>query len=241
MVDTRDGQARWDWSAEGWIRLMREGDLNRTMILDAPMLALAGDVAGKRVLDVGCGEGRFCRMLAERGAIATGVDPTRSLLTEASARSGGAFLRGSGEALPFEDGRFDLAVAYLVLIDIPDYRAAIREMARVLKADGRVIVANLNPFVTTRDRAWTKDENGRRTNVPVDNYFGERALALSWAGIEIVNWHRPLEDYMEAYLGAGLILEHFAEPRPTPEAVQAHPDLECNVRVPLFHVMRWRK
>jgi 2-polyprenyl-3-methyl-5-hydroxy-6-metoxy-1,4-benzoquinol methylase len=70
----------WDQSADPWIRLMAKGDPNRVFLLDGAMLDLCGAVHGLDVIDVGCGEGRFCRMLAKRGAHMTGIDPTAKLI-----------------------------------------------------------------------------------------------------------------------------------------------------------------
>lgn len=70
-----DDIGAWDAVADDWARIVRAGqDPHREQILDPAMLALLGDVAGLRVLDAGCGEGRFSRMLAERGARVVGVD-----------------------------------------------------------------------------------------------------------------------------------------------------------------------
>ena len=66
---------QWDTLAESWISEMSNGgDPHREGLLDEWMLNTVGDVSGVRVIDLGCGEGRFCRMLAERGAKAIGVD-----------------------------------------------------------------------------------------------------------------------------------------------------------------------
>jgi len=114
-------------------------------------------------------------------------------------------------------------------------------MARVLRPGGRLILASINSFMSTSPNAWREDEEGRRLYVPVDNYFGARANVVEWSNISILNWHRPFEDYMEAYLSAGFILEAFREPKPTPEVVAEHPFMAPGLRVPYFHVMRWRK
>jgi 2-polyprenyl-3-methyl-5-hydroxy-6-metoxy-1,4-benzoquinol methylase len=71
----------WQDSAAAWARMQQgEGDYARSAVLDAPMLALATLHGARRVLDLGCGEGRFCRMLAASGLQPTGIDPTPSLL-----------------------------------------------------------------------------------------------------------------------------------------------------------------
>ncbi len=229
-------------SASAWIEGIERGDANRTHLLDAPMLRLAGDVANRRVLDVGCGEGRCCRMLAERGAETVGLDPVPAFVERArKAHSGGEYVEGQAEALPFHDAAFDLVVAYLTLIDIADHRAAIAEMARVLRPGGRLIVANLQSFITTRPDAWRRNERGEKTHVEVDDYFEERANRCEWGDISILNWHRPLQSYMAAFLGAGLVLRAFEEPHPTPEAIAQVPALRDQNRVPFFYVAAWEK
>ncbi|MGE5597624.1 MAG: class I SAM-dependent methyltransferase, partial [Hyphomicrobiales bacterium] len=78
------GDYGWAKSAKAWIAHQDQGETNRELLLDPIMLRLAGDVRDARVLDVGCGEGRFGRMLAARGATVVGLDPTRTLVSEAS-------------------------------------------------------------------------------------------------------------------------------------------------------------
>lgn len=232
----------WDRSASAWVQFVNEGDPSREHILDGPMLELCGDVEGKRVLDVGCGEGRFCRMLAKRGGVVTGIDPTDELIEAARMRDpDGDYRIAVAEDLPFESETFDLVVSYVVLVDIPDFRKGIIEMARVLSRGGEIVVANLNPFVTAVNPPWVKDANKNRLHLAVDNYMEERADHVAWRGIEVINFHRPMASYIQAFLKAGLILDAFDEPIPSELAINAVPDLDAARRVPYFHVMRWRK
>jgi predicted TPR repeat methyltransferase len=77
----------WDASAGAWIASMGEtGDWGRQFVLDPVMLARVDNRRFRRALDVGCGEGRFCRFLRARGIDAIGIDPTRALLEAAKER-----------------------------------------------------------------------------------------------------------------------------------------------------------
>ncbi len=68
-MTTSDMREEWVRLSKAWIREAREGsNPTRTGLLDAPMIDACGDVTGLTVLDCGCGEGRFCRILAQRGA-----------------------------------------------------------------------------------------------------------------------------------------------------------------------------
>ena len=208
----------WTRSAPGWLAHMgAAGDPTRVDILDGPMLS-ALPTAG-RVLDIGCGEGRFCRLMRARGLDPVGVDPTAPLLDAARDRDpGGTYVAGCAEALPFDDGAFDAAVFYLSLIDIPDMRAAIAEAVRVLRTGGALLIANLHAFVTARppvrtDEAnlWVK-EDGVPQYMAIDEMMTERAEVFAWDDVRIVNHHRPLSAYMTALLDAGLRLRLFVDP-----------------------------
>src|SRR5689334_14127036 len=128
----------WDVSARSWIESIGDrGDWGREHVLDPVMLARVAAGRYQRALDVGCGEGRFCRMLKSAGVTATGIDPTVQLLDVARQRDpAGDYRIGVAERLEFDSGSFDLVVSYVTLVDIVDFRTAIREMARVLTSGG---------------------------------------------------------------------------------------------------------
>lgn len=232
----------WRQSAQAWIADMGEaGDYGRQFVLDAPMLARVRASRYGSALDVGCGEGRFCRRLKAEGLRAVGIDPTQALIDHARALDpDGDYHVGRAEALAFEDATFDLVVSYLSLIDIPDVAAAIREMARVLKPGGTLLIANLTNFNTAAavsELGWTDLRDGRRA-FAMDHYLEERSAWTEWRGIRIVNWHRPLETYMSLLLGEGLVLRHFAEPAPQ----GGDPDRAARYRrAPWFMIMEWAK
>ena len=73
-------RTQWAESVEDWIQ---QDQSVRTGMLDSWMLEALGDVSGKRVIDIGCGEGRFCRLLAGLGAEVTGIDLTEALVEKA--------------------------------------------------------------------------------------------------------------------------------------------------------------
>jgi SAM-dependent methyltransferase len=231
----------WELSAQAWIDSMGErGDWAREHVLDPVMLGRV--IAGRygRALDVGCGEGRFSRMLKAAGVVAIGIDPTHQLLEVARQRDpAGDYRIGRAEQLQFEAADFDLVVSYLTLVDIPDFRTAIREMTRVLKPGGSLLIANLTGFTSAcAAQGWIRDEAGRRLHFPVDRYLDEFAFWLEWEGIRIENWHRPLEAYMAALLESGLHLTFFSEPEPLSGESSRQEDYR---RVPWFVVMEWRR
>ena len=204
----------WDASAQGWLDHVGEaGDFGRRFVLDAPMLERVIGSGARDSLDVGCGEGRFCRMMQAEGLNCTGLDPTDALL--AAARAGdadGMYVTGRAEALPFADASFDLVVSYLSLIDIDDEEAAIAEMARVLRPGGRVLVANLQGYATCWDVPTKQVRADGSVRVTMKDYLTARPEMAAWGNIRVINHHRPLAQYMAAFLANGLQLSHFAEP-----------------------------
>ncbi|OAF20127.1 class I SAM-dependent methyltransferase [Bradyrhizobium neotropicale] len=234
--DVSDG---WADSASAWIVEQGEdGDYGRRFVLDAPMRARIEGRGFRRALDVGCGEGRFCRIMQRAGIATIGIDPTEALLARAKAMDPqGDYRLGRAEAMDF-DASFDLVVSYLSLIDMPDVRTAIAKMVAALRPGGTLLIANLTSFNTAgQPDGWTPDGEG----VPrfsIDHYMDERAIWVAWRGIRIQNWHRPLSTYMTLLLDHGLQLRLFTEPEPTggaPEQIARHR------RVPYFHMMEWQK
>lgn len=232
----------WEESADAWVASQGDdGDFGGRWVMDTPMLERVRRGTFRRALDVGCGEGRFCRMLRDEGVGAVGIDPTVALIDHARRLDpGGDYRVEAAEALGFEDGTFDLVVGYLSLIDIPDLATAIREMARVLAPGGTLLIANLAGYNSAADAnglGWVTLADGRRIHA-MDDYLEERAAWIEWRGIRIRNWHRPLSTYMTLLLEQGLTLTHFAEPAahggdPVRQALYR--------RAPWFLMMEWTK
>ena len=227
----------WDDSADAWIATMGEdGDWGRRAVLDPVMLDLARGYSGA-ALDIGCGEGRFVRMLSAAGFRATGIDPTAPLIAAAQSKDpGGDYHVCGAEALPFADASFDLCVSYLSLIDIELLDQAIAEAARVTKPGGAFLIANLSSINSAG--VWDYGLTGKPRHYAVDNYMQERTVHQRWNGIDIVNWHRPFSTYFEKLLCHAFTLKTFLEPMPQGEYRGKDPKFE---RVPNFVVMHWEK
>lgn len=229
----------WDASAAAWVADMGEhGDFGRQHVLDAPMRARVAGRGFRTAIDVGCGEGRFCRTMAGLGIAVTGIDPTAALIEAARCRDpDGDYRLGRAEALPFADASFDLVVSYLSLIDIPDLDAGIAEMTRVLAPGGSLLIANLTGFDKAfASRAGLLANGGEAGSEP--GYLEEFPSWEEWRGIRVRNWHRPLSRYMTALLGHGLVLRHFDEPAPT----GGNPAKAARYRsLPWYLMMEWQK
>jgi SAM-dependent methyltransferase len=200
------------------------------------LLELLGDVTGLRVLDAACGDGYLTRVLADRGARATGIDIGSRLIERARRRDpdGSIDYRVGdlGKAMPGEHASFDAVVSFLALNDVIDYRGFIATIAGLLRPGGRLVVAFNSPYGSVV-----------RGNVP--DYFDSGATSpyrgLWAAGIKTYLQHRTLEDYLDAFIAAGLQLTKLADSRdhcfdPRPESI-----LPDGFRFPRFLLLAFTK
>ncbi len=235
---------QWRDLAKPWILESREGkNPTRNGLLDQPMLEQCGDVAGLRALDCGCGEGRFCRILVERGAAyVLGVDLCQPMIDAARElqTSNDDYQLGDVQDLSFlEAESFDLAVSYLNQCDLADFDSNTREVFRVLKPGGRFVVANLHPMNPAVGTWHT--ENDERQHVILDRYFDERPIHWTMMGVEFTNFHRTLTTYLSSFFEAGFMLERLVEPTITQQQLADFPTLGDELRVPTFVVYNLRK
>ena len=201
---------------------------NETSLINAyyarpAILALAGDVAGRRILDVGCGSGPLFAALRDRGAILAGFDSSAGMIEQARRRLGDdAELQVAdlGSPLPFADGTFDDVIAALVLHYLEDWGPALAELRRVLRPGGRLIVAVDHPFAIhglQRD-AGRKRDYFATYNWTEDWIMGGRTVPMSF-------WTRPLHAMTDAFTAAGFRISVISEPDPVPEARELFPEL----------------
>jgi SAM-dependent methyltransferase len=222
----------WEENARDWLAWARtpEHDVYFWQ-LNLPAFAELLPAAGRRTVDVGCGEGRLGRWLAGAGHRVLGIDSAPTLAAEAAGAGGyEEVVCGDASAMPWPADHCDLAVAFMVLQDMPDPAAVIGEIARVLEPGGVLCVAIVHPL-----------------NRPVEllgNYFTERRVSevVSRRGLEMrfEGIDRPLESYTRALSAAGLLIEELREPRAGSSAVARAPELAPAAMKPFFLHMRCR-
>ena len=241
----KDLQREWREMAPKWIKESREGpNPTRNGLLDAPVLEACGDVAGLKILDCGCGEGRFCRILAARGAAhVLGLDLCLPMIEAARALQSTVdeYRHGDAQDLSFlEAASIDIAVSYLNQCDLPDFEANTREVFRVLKPGGRFIVANLHPMLSATGM-WHRSEAGEKEHVILDRYHDEGERHWKIMGVWITNFHRTLTTYLNGFFDSGFVLKRLVEPTVTAEALENYPSLDDELRVPNFIIYALEK
>lgn len=151
-----------------------------------------GAVRGARVLDLGCGKGRFAGRLSDLGAQVVGLDVSRGMLG-AAARRGLPCVQASGKRLPFRDRSFDAVVAVEVFEHLSAIEPVLQEARRVLCPGGRLIVIDKNagswnarrPWLPNLALKWIDERRGRwmyPANGPVrERWFWPGALSRAIA------------------------------------------------------------
>jgi len=143
-----------------------------------------GDVSGKRILDAGCGDGSYSKSLASRGAIVIGIDGSSEMISIAKRRSKNTKVKyrlaDLTAKLPFSNDSFDVVLANMVLMDIPKIDLAISEFARLLSANGFLVLSIPHPCFFCSD--WIKDEKSNHLHKEIADYLTPKVEELTFWG-----------------------------------------------------------
>jgi SAM-dependent methyltransferase len=228
---------RWNESStrEAMAASAEDGDFAKRHLVNPVLLRLLGDVSGRRVLDAGCGTGYFSRILADRGADVTGVEPAESMLAfareKALAREKKAerisYVQADLARLPHLGDPFDAVVCSMVLMAIPDWKPAMRACVDSLRPGGLFVFAIVHPAF---EQLWTtwRAHGEHRTRRYLDDY--------EIPGPDAVDFHRPISAYLNELAALGCRLRELVEPGLDPEvaARSAIPGIEGYVHLPNF-------
>lgn len=183
--------------------------------LDEAEVRLLGDVAGRDVLEVGCGAAQCARWLRTRGATAVGIDLSERQLQHAARIDDATgtpvpVACATASALPFADASFDLACsAFGALPFVEDVHAVLHEVARVLRPQGRWV------FSVTHPARWMFADDPTSAGLHVLRSYFERAPYLEYdedGSVSYAEHHRTMGDWVAALTGAGFVLERLVEP-----------------------------
>jgi ubiquinone/menaquinone biosynthesis C-methylase UbiE len=237
--------ADWNDVADDWTRHADENDYRNALLMPLA-LEILGDVRGLRLLDLGCGEGGYSRELAKRGADVVGIDGSPRLIEVAKERGPGLrYLCSKANDLPGVDAdSFDVVLAAMSLMDVDDYEGAIREIARVLRPGGKLVMSITHPCFSEPLSEWRTNEAGELEHFVVDRYFDR----VEWDDFisgrfraPVTRRHKPLEDFMRPLLDRGFVLQLFREPDRAVDKSRATPRMERLRRIPYFLFMSWLK
>jgi SAM-dependent methyltransferase len=215
---------------------MREAEAGINAAVEEPALrALLPDVTGTRVVDLGCGDGRLCRYLAELGAAnVLGVDPSARMLALARQRTSDRrvhYEQAFAEDFVLPPGTVGLVVSSFALHYVADLAALLNKVSSWLSRGGLFVASMEHPVITAAPEA------GRSLGV-VDRYFDEGQRVTQWLTNGVIKHHRTVSTIVNAVIDAGLTIERLDEPTPTIDAMQQRPDLDRHSRRPSILLVR---
>lgn len=239
----------WNGLGDDWIAFAQKNESRIHFILPN-MLQYLGDVRGKALLDLGCGEGGYARELARRGAQVWAVDCAERAIAYASERaqqeqlSVRHLVRNSSDLWGLESGSFDVVLCSMMLMDCEDLEGTLREIARVLRPGGLLCASVLHPcFNGHYELGIGRQGEGAERQVVVRNYFEPRewSAPVGDSATPVVWRHRTLEEYVKSFVRCGLTMVDLWEPRATAEQARLARTMALLDRVPLYLYWKLQK
>jgi ubiquinone/menaquinone biosynthesis C-methylase UbiE len=207
--------------------------------------ALLPDLRGRRVLDLGCGFGWFCRWARERGAVhIEGIDVSEKMLARARATTADraiAYVRADLERLALPAASFDVVYSSLALHYIVDLDRLLGEVAQTLVDGGSLVFSVEHPIMTAPAvPGWSADGAGRKV-WPLAGYLDEGPRATDWLTRAVIKQHRTLATYVNLLLRLGFALTHIEEWGPSAQQILARPQLADEHERPPFLLVAARR
>jgi ubiquinone/menaquinone biosynthesis C-methylase UbiE len=207
--------------------------------------AMLPDLHGKRVVDLGCGFGWFCRSARAQGAVRVlGIDVSEKMLARAKDDTRDeaiTYIRSDLEHLELPPASFDLAYSSLAFHYIQDFGGLIGRVHRALAEGGHLIFSVEHPIYTApSEPKFVMNSSGRPT-WPLDGYLDEGPRSTDWLAKGVIKQHRTIATYLNTLMDAGFMLSRLAEWGPTPEHIAAHPDWADDQQRPPFLLISARR
>jgi SAM-dependent methyltransferase len=233
---------------EGYAQLRRhESGLNAA--LEWPALhSMLPPLGGLRVLDLGCGFGKWTRLMREQGAASVvGIDISAKMLERAraeNAMNGITYLKCPIEDAAFDPGSFGLVTSSLAFHYVERFDLICSNVARWLEPGGAFVFSVEHPILTANPanlEGWCRDAAGAKRHWALDNYRDEGVRSTRWFVDGVIKYHRTIETYLNTLIDSGLAIARVLEPEATPETVRSQPELAQERRRPPFLLIAARR
>jgi ubiquinone/menaquinone biosynthesis C-methylase UbiE len=216
-----------DWGdvADWYDQLVGESgsEYHREVVLPGTLRLLAAQ-GGDHVLDLACGQGVLCRLLAAKGIAVTGVDAAAELIRVARSRAAAPpaavtqFHVADARDVPFlKDESFTSAACVLAIQNMHPLGPVFTEVSRLLQPGGRLVLVMMHPcFRGPKETQWGWDEKTRVQYRRVDRYLIPRKTPIVThpgkdPGKYTWSFHKPIESYVKSLRNAGLLIDAIEE------------------------------
>lgn len=228
-----------------------EGDYFHRTQIDPSIFAMLGDIKGKKIYDLGCGNGYMSRKMAKMGAEVWASDESKKLIAIAKAHENTKGIRYAvHDGLNFdgyEVGSFDFVVMNMVIHYIKDLDALMSGVSKLLKKNGMLIFSKPHLFRPMYPYAeWVKGEIGgkERLFIKVTGYLKEEARKTEslWGGSSTLTlYHRPLQRFVETLAKNGMYIAKLHEPESQGFAKEFSEKLQKSHHIPTFLIVGAQK
>lgn len=225
---------------------LRENPDSANILEEKPALfSLAPDLTGKAVLDLGCGYGENCAEFIRLGALrVVGIDISEKMLEVAKKENTGIeFIRADMSDLSCVDGRFDVVFSSLAVHYIKDFDSFVAGVGRVLVDGGIFIFSQEHPLTTAppAGASWTRDENMNVLHYNLMGYMRSGQRSTTWIVDNVIKYHRPFSEIVNALIGNGFVIEKMIETVPTEETIKRLPHYAKDLDKPNFLLIRAKR
>lgn len=242
-----------DWGnvANWYDQLVGESgsEYHREVVLPG-VLRLLDPKPRQKIIDIACGQGVLCRILAEREAEVTGVDGARQLIESAIQRGPASIHYHTADArelgfLP--ESHFDSAACVLAIQNIHPLPSVFEGVARALAPAGKLVIVMMHPcFRGPKETSWEWDEKKKVQYRRVDRYLIPRKSPIvtrPGAEPDVYTWtfHKPIEGYVKPLRNAGLLIdaiEEWPSHKTSTSGPRAHAENVARKEIPLFLAIR---
>ena len=223
-------------------RRYRENSPNE--VLEKPaFFQLIGNVQGKQILDLGCGDAKFGEELLENGCLSyTGIEGSELMYEKASKQLENK--NGSVHFINLKDytyppSTFDLVTSRLALHYIEHLDIIFQNVFQTLKTNGTFTFSVQHPVITSSFESL--QTSGKRTSWLVDDYFKTGKRVEPWIDQEVIKYHRTTEEYFTLLQQAGFTITNLKEATPNRNYFQGKEEYERRLRIPLFLLFSCKK
>ena len=218
-------------------------------LLEQPIMReLLPDLAGKKVLDLGCGFGYNCANFVELGAVrVVGVDISKKMLEVArgkSARPEIEYVNLDMLDISSLSGKFDMVYSSLAFHYIDNFKKLSTDIFALLNDGGQLLYSQEHPLITAPMDdcgSYNKDAQGLVKSYTFSNYNQGGQRQFFWLVDGVVMYHRPMGEIITTLAQSGFVIEALIEPTPGEEALQALPALAKEFLSPTFMVVKAKK
>jgi SAM-dependent methyltransferase len=207
--------------------------------------ALLPAMDGRRVVDLGCGFGWFCRWAREAGAARVlGIDVSERMLARAAGTTHDpaiTYARADMERLELPAASFDVAYSSLAFHYVEDLDALLASVYQALVPGGSLVFSVEHPIYTAPgEPGWSVRDDGRKT-WPVDRYLEEGPRTTDWLTKGVIKQHRTIGTYLTLLLRLGFSIAHVEEWGPTDAQIAMRPPLADERQRPAFLLVAARR